>query len=306
MICSRAGARCAPTPAEQPVNATTVRSVVLATCLEWPEISRSDALYAAALRERGAAVVGAPWNGPFTPFAAADLVVLRSTWDYHADPDGFRGWLQALQQAGRRVCNPPELVRWNLEKGYLLDLERRGVAIPQTAIAEDNPEALARAFDRLGLAEAVVKPAIGASGHRVRRLRRDEIARAWDGRAGTAARLLVQEFVPEVQSGGELSCIFFAGSFSHAVLKQPAPGEYRVNSQYRGQVAPTRPEPAVTRQAEAILTGLPQRPLYARVDGVVRNGTFLLMELELIEPSLYLQHAPPEAAARFAAATLRG
>ncbi|MHB8576992.1 MAG: ATP-grasp domain-containing protein, partial [Dehalococcoidia bacterium] len=185
-------------------------------------------LYEAELAERGIAVTSAPWNGPFAPFQSAALVVLRSTWDYHYAPDAFVGWLRTLESDGTRICNAPQLLAWNMDKGYLLDLKRRDVPIPATAVVANDAASIAYAFDRLRLDQAVVKPAIGASGHHVRLVRRQEIASAVAELRGVTARLLVQEFVPEVRQMGELSCIFFDGRFSHAVVKQPTAGEYRV------------------------------------------------------------------------------
>ncbi len=277
--------------------------VVLATCLQWPDLSASDALYAAALSGLGMSVGVAPWNGPFEPFQSAVLVVLRSTWDYHYAPDQFRDWLLHLEREAGRVCNPPRLVKWNLDKSYLLDLWRQGVPIPKTDVVANTSAALAEAFDRMELDRGVVKPVIGASGHNVQLLSRQDIVARADEEPGPIKRLIVQEFVPEVQQTGELSCVFFDGQFSHALVKRPETGEYRVNSQYHGSVVAAEPHAAVVAQARKILSLLPVQPLYARIDGVVREGTFLLMELELVEPSLYLQHADG-AARRFAVATV--
>jgi glutathione synthase/RimK-type ligase-like ATP-grasp enzyme len=277
--------------------------IALATCLQWPELTESDRLYAAALAERGLDVTTAPWNGPFAPFASAGSVMLRSTWDYHHAPRAFVAWLSRLGRRGVRVYNPPEIVVWNLRKRYLLELRRRGVQTPRTYVVARDGAAVTRAFDRLRSDAAIVKPAVGASGHEVRLVRRDEIPGLVAALPAGISRLLVQEFMLEVRNG-ELSCVFFDGDFSHAVLKQPAPGEYRVNSQYQGIVAAVQPQAEVVQQARAALETLPEVPLYARVDGVLRDGAFVLMELELCEPSLYLQYAPGTAD-RFAEATLR-
>ncbi len=130
--------------------------LMLATCMEWPELSESDALYAAALADLGMDVGSAPWNGPFEPFSGASLVVLRSTWDYHRAPDSFLDWLRRVQQEAGQVLNPARLVEWNLDKSYLLELKRRGVPIPEMGIAANTTDSLAEAFDRMGLDRGVV------------------------------------------------------------------------------------------------------------------------------------------------------
>lgn len=117
--------------------------VALVTCLAWPELSASDRLYAEALTRLGATVVGAPWNGRPEPFVGVDLVVLRSNWDYHHDLTGFTAWLDGLERRGTAVQNAPGLVRWNLDKRYLLDLERRGVRVPETEVVPADPSAIA-------------------------------------------------------------------------------------------------------------------------------------------------------------------
>jgi glutathione synthase/RimK-type ligase-like ATP-grasp enzyme len=156
----------------------------------------------------------------------------------------------------------------------------------------------------LGLEEAVIKPAIGASGHEVTIVRRGALvgggAAAWTSRTP----VVVQEVMPEVGRDGEVSCVFFDGDFSHAALKRPREGEFRVNSQYGGEVTKLALPDSLVAQARAALATLGGMPLYARVDSVLRDGAFVLMELELIEPGLMLD-LDPAAAGRFAAATVR-
>jgi glutathione synthase/RimK-type ligase-like ATP-grasp enzyme len=276
--------------------------VVLVTCLAWPELSASDRLYAEELERRTVSTDAAPWNGPPEPFVGADLVVLRSNWDYHHDLAGFTAWLDTLERAGTRVLNTPSLVRWNLEKRYLLDLECRGVRVPKTEVVPADLSAVAEILAQHGWEQVVVKPLVGASGHGVRLWR----AGAPLATEGTAAptTLVVQELLPEVAESGEVSYVFFDGEYSHAVLKRPAAGDFRVNSQYQGTVEPFQPDADLVRQARAVLDALPEIPLYARVDGVTRDGSLLVTELELNEPALSLSLAPGSAA-RFAEATVR-
>jgi glutathione synthase/RimK-type ligase-like ATP-grasp enzyme len=278
--------------------------VTLVTCRRWPALSASDQLYAEALRARGCTVRAAPWNGPQTPFLEAEAVVLRSNWDYHHELEAFTTWLTGLEQRSIPLFNPASLVRWNLDKRYLLALAAAGVAVPATRVVLPEAAAIARAIQETGWRRAVLKPAVGASGHNVRLVERGaEAAALADLHPSLGMGYLLQEFIPEVQAG-ELSCVFFDGVFSHAFVRVPQRDEFRVNSQYGGRLMPAHPPPTVVRQAHAVLDRLPDLPLYARVDGVVRRRQFLLMELELNEPALALNLAP-QAADRFADATVR-
>jgi glutathione synthase/RimK-type ligase-like ATP-grasp enzyme len=276
--------------------------VVLATCAAWPELSASDQRLAEALLARGGAVEAAPWNGPFDPFAGATAVVLRATWDYHATLDRYRDWLARLDPA--RTFNPPKLVGWNLDKTYLLDLVNRGATLPRSQMVPAEARAVADALRTLGLTDAVLKPTVGASGFGVERVRPgDEAAALVRLRAVKPCdRLLVQEFVPEI-AGGELAGVFFEGVFSHALRRVPASREFRVNSQYGGRVELATLTDDTIHQMTAVLALLPLRPLYARIDGVLRAGRFLLMEIEVHEPGLGLNLAPG-AGERFAEALL--
>lgn len=276
--------------------------VVLATCAAWPELSASDQRLAEALRTRGCTVDVAPWNGSFDPFVHAAAVVLRATWDYHTAPNRYGDWLGRLDPA--RTYNRPALVRWNLQKTYLLDLASRGAALPRSAVVPGNVPAVADALRKLGVRDAVLKPTVGASGFGVERVRPGAEAVAVDRLRAIkpGGDVLVQEFVPEI-AAGELAGVFFDGAFSHGLRRVPAPQEFRVNSQYGGRLEPTTLTDATIRQMAGVLGLVPGQPLYARVDGVLRDGRFLLMEVEVNEPGLGL-HLAPGAAERFAAALL--
>jgi glutathione synthase/RimK-type ligase-like ATP-grasp enzyme len=276
--------------------------VVLATCVAWPELSASDQRLAEALRRRGCTVDIAPWNGPFEPFAQASAVVLRATWDYYTAPDQYGDWLGRLDPA--RAYNLPALVRWNLEKTYLLDLASRGATLPRSAVVRADGGVVADALRRLGVTDAVLKPTVGASGFGVERVRRGAEAEALSRLRAVkpSGHVLVQEFVSDI-AGGELAGVFFDGAFSHGLRRVPAPQEFRVNSQYGGRLEAATLSDDTIRQMTAVLRLLPGDPLYARVDGVLRDGRFLLMEVEVNEPGLGL-HLAPEAGERFATAVL--
>lgn len=277
------------------------------TCRTWPEISESDRLVQRALEARGATVEGRAWNDPGAGWDGFDAIVLRSNWDYHFEPEAFLGWLDRLERAGARVFNPPALVRWNLTKAYLLELARAGVPTVATVIVEDESRAgLEAVMAARGWSRVVMKPVISASAHDTRLVTAATLDEAVGALASGAMRrpLLVQPFVEEIQTRGEWSLIFIEAQMTHAVLKRPASGEFRVQPRLGGTVE-TPPVPdAVRAVGRVALAALPVPPLYARIDGVETDGGFQIMEVEVNEPGLFFPHAPA-AAQRFAEALLR-
>jgi len=281
--------------------------VCFVTCLTWPDISESDRHVQRALEERGISVTGIPWNAPEHRLDDIDLAVFRSSWDYHHAPEAFLAWLAAWEGRGVRFWNPPALVRWNLSKRYLLDLEQRGVSVVPTVLLEGPASHhLHGVLARRGWDRAVVKPIIGASGHDATFVTTEtarDVAAALD-HGGIRRPAIVQPFVAEVQTRGEWSMVFIEGVPTHAMLKFPASGDFRVQSSYGGSSRRAEPPPAVLAAAGRAVDEVPAKPLYARVDGVETAAGFLVMEVELHEPGLFFG-AAPEAAGVFAEAIIR-
>jgi glutathione synthase/RimK-type ligase-like ATP-grasp enzyme len=274
--------------------------IALATSADFPELYQDDLPLVAALRTAGLDPVPEVWTDPSVDWSSYDAVLLRSVWDYHTRYVEFTEWLGLLDKAEVPVFNDSDLVRWNADKGYLLELRERGVAIVPTQVAAGP--CLREVITGLTGQEIVVKPTISANAkHTIRGIAgSDQLSRAIDELPDGA--YLVQPFLTEVLSEGEWSLLFIDGEFSHAVLKRPADGDYRVQYVLGGTAAPAEAPTAVRESAAAALAALDTRrpPLYARVDGIVTAGRFLLMELELIEPFLYLADHP---AADFTLAT---
>jgi glutathione synthase/RimK-type ligase-like ATP-grasp enzyme len=264
------------------------------TCVRWPDISESDGHVRRALDARGVLVEGRPWNAPGARFDGFDAVVLRSNWDYHFQPEAFAGWLDRWQARGVRIWNPPALVRWNLTKRYLLDLAASGVdVVPTVLLDEHRPEDLGPMMAEHGWDTAVVKPVVSASGHDtvlVNASNASEVVASL--RAGQIRQpAMLQPFIEQVRQG-EWSLVFVDGDFTHAVLKRPAEGDFRVQPRYGGTATAAAPRSELVMAARRVMQALPARPLYARIDGVEREGRLLVMEVELNEPGLLYQHAP--------------
>ncbi len=256
------------------------------------EHDREYAALAGPIAARGGALIEADWRA--CDPAAFDLVFIRTTWDYTDYPAEFLGFLDRAAKA-TKVANAPELIRWNLSKRYLPELAAKGLPIIPSAFAE-TPTPLADIFDRLGADELVLKPVVGASGFGQERLTR--------GQAGERLMdpgLFAQPLIPEIVTWGEISMIFVAGAFSHAVRKTAAKGEYRIHVMHGGAEMAYQPTPAEIATAQAFVDALPVPALAARVDLVPHEGELLLMELEVIEPHLFPLFGP-ELGERIAAA----
>jgi glutathione synthase/RimK-type ligase-like ATP-grasp enzyme len=277
----------------------------LVTCAQIPDLTGDDRLALAELQARGHEVRAVVWSDDTVAWKAFDAIVLRSCWDYHWRPDEFTNWLDELERAGANLQNPVPTARWNMEKTYLRDLQQAGIAtVPTRWIEPGTFRSLAALRDETGWTDMVLKPAVSATAWQLWRAPAsastmpEEIRQALDAR-----RFLAQPFVGEIERG-EWSLVFFDNRFSHAVLKQPRDGDFRVQEDYGGRSAAASPPAGFVEAGERILATLPEQPLYARVDGVDTSTGFMLLELELLEPVLFLaKHA--DAASRFADAIER-
>lgn len=277
--------------------------VALVTCASIPELNDDDRPLLAALWRLGVEAEPAVWDDPAVRWDGYDAAVIRSAWDYHLAPAAFLAWLARLEALGLPVWNPASVVRANLDKSYLKELAAAGVGVAPTTWVEKGSRAdLDELLAARGWDDAVVKPSVSAGAFRTSRVRR--------GREGGQAALdevlahagaLLQPFLPEIETEGEWSFIFLGGEFSHAVLKTPRAGDFRVQAEHGGRAERRAPPPGLLIQARDAAVAGPRPWLYARVDGVRRGGDLLVVELELIEPCLFLSYAPG-AAEKLAAA----
>ena len=282
-----------------------LKRVALITCRELPDLSEDDRPLVAELSRLGLTATPEPWDAPATPWARYDLLVVRSAWDYHLRAGEFRAWVEARRAEGAALWNPAPLLLWNSHKFYLRDLENRGVPIAPTRFLRSGTRVdLTRLLSDTGWERAVVKPAVSANAHRTEVVRGDAA-----GERALAALLadgdaLVQKYLVEIESDGEWSFVFIDGGYSHAVRKRPVPGDFRVQTELGGTFAPQPAPPLLVREARRAVEAVDSPWLYARVDGIESQERLLLMELELVEPSLFLSGAA-HAARRLAAAIAR-
>ena len=278
-----AWAVCAPDPAFPPDN--------------------SAAHFAPIAAAHGLTVVATQWDDPAIDWASFDMVLIRSTWDYHTRPDDFLRWLDGLSVP---VWNPPDLIRWNMHKRYLLEISEVAVVSTQLFERGSQPNLGATLTDQ-GWGQAVIKPAISASAFNTFRVDAANLDFAAErlGALLDGMDMLIQPFLPAI-SAGEWSLLFFRDvsgqiAYSHAVLKIPQYGDMRVQAEYGGETFAQTPPQTLIDDAQRLLESVRFPWLYARVDGLAQNGHLLLMELELIEPELFLEH-DPGAGDRFALA----
>lgn len=282
-------------------NDTPARRLAVATSDLSAGINPDDELFVAALREMRVAVTPAKWNDAGVDWSAFDAILIRSIWDYFRHYTQYLQWLDHLERLRVPTINPNRVLRWNSDKRYLLQLPPLGVEIIATQVARkpELPNVLAASAGR----EVVVKPTVSAtSWHTVRGIVGS--ATFSEAVAGLPSNLdyLVQPYMPEIVSG-EISVLFFGGEYSHAVRKEPAANDYRVQNDFGGTSTTITPDAGVlsaTRHALAAVGELGYHGSYARIDGVVSGGRFLIMEIEMIEPSLFLS-GNATASRRFAA-----
>lgn len=258
-----------------------------------------------AMAELGWQVDCVPWRDTSTDWDAFDAVYICTPWDYPEDPDLFMTVLEAIDASSAQLINPLPLARWTLAKTYLRDLaEQGGAVVPSIWFDDIDREQIAGWFEELGSDKVVIKPAVGANAQDTYVLANpvdddlaDELQDVFRGRP-----FFVQPFLSSVQSEGEYSLFFFAGEYSHAILKTPQSGDFRTQEEHGALIRSVAATPDQISAAGRLLALVDPRPTYARVD-LVRDdqGDYRLMELELIEPSLYLR-TDESSAMRFARA----
>jgi glutathione synthase/RimK-type ligase-like ATP-grasp enzyme len=282
--------------------------IALVTYDARPHATEDDRFLLDALVARGATVDERSWSDRSTRWEQYDAVIVRSCWDYFHRPAEFHGWLDELESRRVRLFNDTATLRWNADKRYLRELGAQGIpVIPTHWIDRGAVAALDDVRERTGWSELVVKPAVSGGAHRTWRSSPGELADDERLSAMSAdGAVLVQPLVDEIERDGEWSLIFFDGTFSHAVIKRPRSGDFRVQKEHGGTVESIVPLAAIIADAARAIEAARAsggQPLYARVDGCVVDDRLMLMELELLEPELFLR-MDPSAADRLASALL--
>lgn len=243
------------------------------------------------------------WSDAAVDWSSYDAVVVRSTWDYVDHLPQFLEVTTAIEQSTATLLNPSDAMRWNADKRYLDDLDRLGV--PIVPVVRGTPATGARihaAIAEAGWRDLVVKPAVGVGGSGVVRTTAATLLHTLDA-LPPEVEVMVQPFAAAIVDEGELSFVFIGGAVSHVLRKRPAPGDFRAHGIYGGTVEVTAVDSSDLAAVQSMLARLPFDLLYARLDVVRVDGRLAVLELELIEPMLYLGLVPGSAE-RLAAATI--
>lgn len=266
-----------------------MRAAILVPAPDYPEPwGWAYDVEAGVLERAGIEVEARPWTEP-GDLEGFNLVMPLVAWGYHFDAVRWHGLLDWLERESIPTANPVPLLRWNSDKRYLAELGQAGISVIPTRLVE--------ALDEVALAEArrdygdtlVIKPPVSAAADGTHKLGPDDpLPQDVLGRI-----MMVQPFLPSVASEGEYSIMLFGGRFSHAIVKRPKAGDYRVQPHLGGSEMRCEPPAGAIELARTALAAAPAQASYARVD-MVRDGAgnLAVIELELIEPALWLQHAP--------------
>jgi glutathione synthase/RimK-type ligase-like ATP-grasp enzyme len=263
--------------------------VALASCQVLPKPDRDEAPLLGALRAAGLRAEVLAWDDPAADFSSARLTLLRATWNYTERPERFGEWLRRTADESA-LWNPLHVVRWNLHKGYLLDLARAGVPVtPTHLVPRGSATRLADVAAERGWSDVVVKPAVSAGSRLTLRAGADTERGEAHLRAIVDQKdALVQPYLPAVEGHGERALVFIDGELTHAVRKAP-----RFAGDAESVTGPLAVSAEEEELARAALAAAPAPVLYARVD--VAPGIYgrpVLMEIELIEPSLFFARGP--------------
>jgi len=267
--------------------------IALATSDRATEPDRDADFLLPALRRMGAEAELVAWTSPSAVWDGYDLVMLSSTWDYHERVEEFRAWLAATDRL-TRLRNPRRTVAWNLDKRYLRKLAEAGIpTIPTLFTDEHRDPALLAEISARGWEQVVLKPVVDLGAMQLARVVASDAPLILERMPRPA---MCQPYLRSLESEGELSLVYLGDELSHSLRKRPAAGDFRVQPMYGGTHERIEAPARAVEIAEAALALAPGKPLYARADLVYGDdGSLRLIELELIEPALYLDVAPEQA-----------
>lgn len=263
-----------------------------------------DELLLEPMQRYGWHVQTVSWLDQQVDWNTFDTVIIRSCWDYQDKPEQFLAVLASIEQSSARLENPLEVVHWNLKKHYLRDLQSKGIpTVPTVWLDGLAAEQIPGLFAHWPTPEIILKPVVSATAFDTFRLTPDSATQQAELLSKTfhQRECMVQPFIPTIVSEGEYSLFYFGKEYSHTILKTPKSGDFRVQEEHGGTLRSVEPEAQLLALSQTALSAIPVPTLYARVDWVRTDAGFALMELELIEPSLYF-NMDAASAERFACA----
>lgn len=265
-----------------------------------------DELLIPHFEQQGWKVETVPWRTPTPLWDDFDYVIVRSTWDYQQYPEAFMRTLEQIDASNTRLLNPLSLLKWNIEKYYLRDLANQGINIVPTQWQAAFDEAVfAAQFDKFDTDTLIIKPVLSANADDTFKVDRTAIDDYLPQLSKCFAQRehMIQPFISSVIEEGEYSLFYFGGKYSHGILKVPETGDFRVQEEHGGKLYTIDPTSEMLQSAQRAVSVMPTQALYARVDLIRVENHWAIMELELIEPSLYF-NLDPASAPRFVEALL--
>ncbi len=267
--------------------------IALLTCQKLPNLLENEQKLISEFKKYHVTAIPVVWDDETIDWGQFDYLIFRSTWDYYEKENSFNNWLESIKKQGIKTLNAIEIIQENKHKFYLKNLQQKGINILPTVFISKSDDFNLAGFMPKNWQKAVIKPAVSGASYltklfdvadiNVIQKEYQNIAKETD--------LLLQEFMPEIQTLGETSFIFFNKQFSYAVLKKAVSGDFRVQSQFGGQYSLIQPSQVLIDQAHAVVNTFESNLLYARVDAIVIDEKLHLMEVECIEPDLYFDLA---------------
>ncbi len=264
------------------------------TCEKLPNLLESEQFLMPSLQQNNYEVQAVVWNDKNINWTTYDLLIFRNTWDYYEKQTAFDVWLNEIQTLDIKCLNSIETIQKNKHKFYLKELENNGISIiPTIFIEKTNNLNLSKIIPN-HLKKAVIKPAYSGGSYQTQLFDVAEIESINTDYQTIASEkeLLLQEFIPEIETVGETSFIFFNKKFSHCVNKMPFKGDFRVQSQFGGNYTIVEPSQTLIDKAQKIVNTFTEELLYCRIDCIVIDNNLLLMEVECLEPDLYFELCP--------------
>ena len=251
-----------------------------------------DELLVDPLKELNWEVEFVSWRDESANWNNYDVVVIRSPWDYQDDPELFMKVLEKIDASQAQLENKLEIVKWNIDKTYLRDMRDKGIPIVPTKWYQNWEELknMSSIFTELNTNEIVIKPTVSANADDTFRIQKSAYTEYKDQLSTifTDRPFMVQPFLNSIITEGEFSLFYFGEEYSHAIIKKPGEGDFRVQEEHGGTLHKHMPDNKLKLLSDNVLNHIDPLPLYSRIDfGRLDDGSYGLMELELIEPSLY-------------------
>ena len=231
------------------------------------------------------------WSDKNVDWNQYSHILVKSPWDYFDRYEEFKDWCSGIKRIGKPVFNNIDTILWNSDKKYLLDIQAKGHrVIPTQILPKTQYVHLQEAFENFATDYLIFKPSVSGGAKNTLKIKKADSENfvSQVNRLVQEEDFLLQPFINEIVEEGEYSFIYFGGKFSHAVLKQPKAGDFRVQHFFGGKIISLEPNQEILMTTQRIIDDFAPKCLYARVDGVLIEGEFYLMELELIEPYLFL------------------